>query len=63
MRDYVHRKRDQLVAYVRQDSNISAQIVRLTILYKALTHNKQMLHDNFDPYILDSLQETVEITK
>ena len=63
IRKVLHAQKNGLEEYIRTDSSYSGRFSRLVMLLKALTFHKKGLEDNFDPYILDIVKDTMRITK
>ena len=59
IREMLHKKRRGLEEYVNKDASPQARIVKITMILKSLTFNWKTLEDNFDPYIKDTIIETV----
>jgi hypothetical protein len=65
IRERLYKQRETLEAYVMQDraEEGNEQCVKLTMLLKALTFSHKYLAENFEPYILDTIKETLRIAE
>ena len=63
IRERLYKQRGKIEAYVMQDraEDGNEQCVKLTMLLKALTFSHKYLADNFEPYILETIKETLRI--
>jgi hypothetical protein len=59
----LHKKRLGLEEFINKEASMQARIVKITMILKSLTFNRKILEDNFDPYIKDTIIETVKIIK
>ena len=63
IREMLHKKRLGIEEFISKDASIQARIVKITMILKSLTFNRKILEDNFDPYIKDTIIETMSIIK
>ena len=63
VRDMLHKKRFELEEFITIDPINSARIVKLTMVLKALTFNRKVLEDNFNPYIIETVEVTMQIVR
>lgn len=63
IREMLHKKRLGIEEFINKDSSVQARIVKITMILKSLSFNRKILEDNFDPYIKDTIIETVSIIK
>ena len=63
IREMLHKKRLGIEEFINKDPSVQARIVKITMILKSLSFNRKILEDNFDPYIKDTIIETVSIIK
>jgi hypothetical protein len=63
IREMLHKKRRGLEDFINNDPSPQARIVKITMILKSLTFNRKILDDNFDPFIKDTINETISIIK
>lgn len=63
IREVLHKQLKDLNGFINKESSKQANLVKITMVLKCLTYNRKILEDNFDPYIKDTIKETVSIVK
>ncbi len=59
IREILHKKRKGIEEFINKDPNLQARIVKITMILKSITFNRKIVEDNFEPFIKDTIIETI----
>jgi len=63
IRQMLHKKRKEIEEFINKDATLQARIVKITMILKSITFNRKIVEDNFEPYIKDTIIETISVIK